>query len=130
MMWHRAACPIVFCDRIRIVMSSTPKSDHVRGIWRLSILVSAGVLLLVLAGLSNSCVAAETDADKPNVIVVITDDQGYGDMSCHGNPFLQTPQIDQLASASVQLTNFHVDPTCSPSRAALMTGRYSSRVGV
>ncbi|MCB1120553.1 MAG: arylsulfatase [Verrucomicrobiae bacterium] len=65
-----------------------------------------------------------------NVILIVTDDQGYGDMSCHGNPFLQTPNIDQLHSESVRLTDFHVDPTCSPTRAALMTGRYSSRVGV
>jgi len=60
----------------------------------------------------------------------MTDDQGYGDMSCHGNPYLKTPNIDQLYRESVRLTDFHVDPTCSPTRAALMTGRYSSRAGV
>lgn len=68
--------------------------------------------------------------EKPNVIVVLTDDQGYGDMSCHGNPYLNTPEIDKLAAQSVRLVDFHVDPTCSPTRAALMTGRYSTRVGV
>jgi arylsulfatase A-like enzyme len=67
---------------------------------------------------------------RTNVIVIITDDQGYGDMSCHGNPYLETPGIDALHAESVRLTNFHVDPTCSPTRAALNTGRYSSRVGV
>ena len=67
---------------------------------------------------------------RTNVIVIITDDQGYGDLSCHGNPDLRTPQLDALHGESVRLTNFHVDPTCSPTRAALMTGRYSSRVGV
>ena len=67
---------------------------------------------------------------RTNVVVIITDDQGYGDISSHGNPYLQTPHLDQLHSESVRLTDFHVDPTCSPSRAALMTGRYSSRVGV
>ncbi|MDA0349666.1 MAG: arylsulfatase [Verrucomicrobia bacterium] len=65
-----------------------------------------------------------------NVIVIITDDQGYGDISAHGNPYLNTPNLDALHKDSVRLTNFHVDPTCSPSRAALATGRYSSRVGV
>ena len=60
----------------------------------------------------------------------MTDDQGYGDMSCHGNPILKTPALDALHGAGVRLTNFHVDPCCSPTRAALMTGRYSSRVGV
>lgn len=67
---------------------------------------------------------------KPNVIVIITDDQGYGDMSCHGNPSLKTPEMDRLYAEGVRLTDFHVDPTCSPTRAALMTGRYSARTGV
>ena len=67
---------------------------------------------------------------KPNVILIMTDDQGYGDMSCHRNPYLKTPNIERLYEESVRLTDFRVDPTCSPTRAALMTGRYSSRVGV
>src|SRR5262245_32981817 len=66
----------------------------------------------------------------PNVIIVLTDDQGYGDLSCHGNPVLKTPSLDRLHKESVRLTNFHVDPTCSPTRSALLTGRYSSRTGV
>ena len=60
----------------------------------------------------------------------MTDDQGYGDLSCHGNPYLKTPNLDKLHSESVRLTNFHVDPSCSPTRAALLTGQYSSRSGV
>jgi arylsulfatase A-like enzyme len=66
----------------------------------------------------------------PNVVLITTDDQGYGDLSCHGNTELRTPALDQLHGESIRLTNFHVDPTCSPTRAALMTGRYSSRTGV
>jgi len=69
-------------------------------------------------------------AGQPNVVLIMTDDQGYADMSCHGNPYLKTPNIDELYRESVRLADFHVDPTCSPTRAALMTGRYSSRVGV
>ncbi len=65
---------------------------------------------------------------RPNVIIVLTDDQGYGDLSCHGNPVLQTPNMDALHADAVRLTDFHVDPTCSPTRSALMTGRYSHRV--
>jgi len=72
----------------------------------------------------------DTDFDKPNVIIVITDDQGYGDMSCHGNPVIKTPNIDKLYKESVRLTNFHVSPTCAPTRASLMTGRYCNRTGV
>jgi arylsulfatase A-like enzyme len=64
------------------------------------------------------------------VVLIVTDDQGYGDLSCTGNPVLRTPQLDALYRDSVRLTNFHVDPTCSPTRAALMTGRYSTRTGV
>lgn len=67
---------------------------------------------------------------KTNVIVIITDDQGYGDIAAHGNPDIKTPGLDALHAESVRLTDFHVDPTCSPTRAALQTGRYSSRVGV
>lgn len=69
-------------------------------------------------------------AERPNVVILITDDQGYGDMSCHGNTQLQTPNMDALHAESVRLTNFHVDPTCAPTRSALMTGKYSRRVGV
>ena len=73
---------------------------------------------------------AATAAEKPNVIIVITDDQGYGDLGCHGNPILKTPHIDAFYKNAVRLNNYHVDPTCAPTRSALMTGRYSGRVGV
>jgi arylsulfatase A-like enzyme len=67
---------------------------------------------------------------RPNVIVVITDDQGYGDLGCHGNEIIQTPSLDRLHGQSVRLTDFHVAPTCAPTRAGLMTGRYCNRTGV
>jgi len=69
------------------------------------------------------------DGSKPNVIIVLTDDQGYGDLSLTGNPILKTPNMDRLAREGVQFTNFHVDSYCTPTRSALMTGRYSHRVG-
>src|SRR5262249_1789566 len=69
-------------------------------------------------------------APKPNVLIVITDDQGYGDLGCHGNPILKTPNIDAFAKDSVQLTNFYVSPVCSPTRSSLLTGRYNYRTGV
>ena len=68
--------------------------------------------------------------ERPNVILVMTDDQGYGDVGFHGNEMIQTPNLDALAQESVRFTNFHVDPTCSETRAALMTGRYACRTGV
>ncbi|MBK8501240.1 MAG: arylsulfatase [Saprospiraceae bacterium] len=64
---------------------------------------------------------------KPNVIIVFTDDQGYGDLGYHGNPCLKTPQLDAFAGEALELTNFHVGTTCSPSRAGLMTGRNANR---
>ena len=60
--------------------------------------------------------------EKPNVIIIITDDQGYGDLSCHGNPVLQTPHLDAMHSQSIRLTDFHVAPMCTPTRGQLLTG--------
>lgn len=69
-------------------------------------------------------------ADKPNVVIVITDDQGYGDLSCHGNPTIKTPEIDELFADSVRLKDYHVAPTCSPTRCAFLTGHWTNRTGV
>ena len=74
--------------------------------------------------------ACREESKKPNVILVITDDQGYGDLACHGNPWIKTPNMDDLWKESVRLTDYHVSPTCAPTRAALMTGRYNNRTGV
>ncbi|MDR2116299.1 MAG: arylsulfatase [Planctomycetaceae bacterium] len=67
---------------------------------------------------------------RPNVVLVITDDQGYGDIAAHGNRIIQTPKLDKLRDESIRFTQFHVDPTCAPTRSALLTGRYSTRVGI
>lgn len=68
-------------------------------------------------------------AERPNVIVIMTDDQGYGEMSCHGNPYLQTPHLDRLHSQSVRLANFHATPMCTPTRGELLTGLSAVRNG-
>jgi len=67
---------------------------------------------------------------NPNVILIVTDDQGYGDIAANGNPWLETPALDQLHAASVRLENFHTDPLCAPTRGGLMSGRYSFGSGV
>ena len=67
---------------------------------------------------------------KPNVVIVITDDQGYYDLSSHGNPHLATPNLDKLRKESVRFTRFQVSPTCAPTRSALMSGRHDMRNGV
>src|ERR1043165_8105851 len=69
-------------------------------------------------------------AERPNIILVMTDDQGYGDLGCTGNPVLKTPHIDSFANESVRFSNFHVSPTCAPTRWALMTGRHEFYSGV
>ncbi|SFH57818.1 arylsulfatase [Planctomicrobium piriforme] len=69
-------------------------------------------------------------AGRPNVVIVITDDQGYGDIGAHGNAKIKTPELDRLHRESIRLTNFHVDPTCAPTRSSLMTGRFSTRTGI
>ena len=69
--------------------------------------------------LASSGSPARADQTKrPNIIFILTDDQGYGDLSCHGNPILKTPNIDRLHDESVRFTDFHVSPTCSPDALA------------
>jgi len=79
----------------------------------------AAVGLFPMALLSQNGGAAQR---PPNVILVMTDDHGSGDLAVCGNTKVQTPNLDRLAIESVRLTNFHVDPTCSPTRSALLTG--------
>jgi len=73
--------------------------------------------------------APSVAASRPNVIVLLTDDQGYGDLSCHGNPVLKTPNLDKLHAQSVRLTDFHVAPMCSPTRGQLLSGMDALRNG-
>lgn len=84
------------------------------------------LLFASLVCIATSQILAQT---QPNVVLLITDDQGYGDLSCHGNPVLKTPQLDQLYAQAVRLTDYHVAPTCSPTRSALMTGHWTDRTG-
>lgn len=84
------------------------------------------ISLIVFAFASLAIASA---ADKPNVVFVITDDQGYGDIAAHGNPIIRTPATDALHASSVRLTDYHVTPTCAPTRGALMSGHYTNRAG-
>lgn len=84
------------------------------------------LLLVSLTVMLFSSCSSVTD-ERPNVLLIMTDDQGYGDMSCHGNPWLETPNIDALHSQSTRFTDFHVNPSCTPTRAALLTGQNANR---
>jgi arylsulfatase A-like enzyme len=90
---------------------------------------STGALSILPSGAGISQATA-AQRKQPNVVLVMTDDQGYGDLGCHGNEVIVTPNLDKLHAQSMRLTDFHVDPTCSPTRSALLTGHYSSRTGV
>jgi arylsulfatase A-like enzyme len=73
---------------------------------------------------------ARAEPPRPNVLIIITDDQGHGDLGIHGNPVIKTPNFDRLGRSSVRLTNFYVSPVCAPTRSSLLTGRYNYRTGV
>jgi len=85
----------------------------------------------ILAVPLKACSGSTTKTPKaPNVVLMITDDQGYGDLGCHGNTDIQTPHLNAFAGQSVEFTRFYVSPVCAPTRACLMTGRYYYRTGV
>ncbi|REK19548.1 MAG: arylsulfatase [Planctomycetota bacterium] len=87
-------------------------------------------LAAAAAWIAPAAVADGLAGSRPNIILVMTDDQGYGDLGCHGNPVIQTPNLDRMYEQSVRLTDFQVSPTCSPTRASLMTGRHEFKSGV
>jgi arylsulfatase len=85
-------------------------------------------LIFLLTG--NIDIASAQKSTRPNILLIMTDDQGYGDFGFTGNPYVKTSNIDKLAARSTRLTNYHNSPVCAPSRASLLTGRYHQRTGV
>lgn len=81
------------------------------------------MLIAAMAVVFSSFAGISKGTTAPNVIVVLTDDQGYGDFSCHGNPILKTPNLDKLHGESIRFTDFHSAPVCTPTRGQLLTGR-------
>ena len=91
------------------------------------------LLIVAVCGLTLPVPLAHAEAlhgSRPNLIFILTDDQGYGDVSAHGHPLLRTPHLDRLHAESVRFTDFHVSPTCAPTRSALLTGRHEFKNGV
>ncbi|MCA1963586.1 MAG: sulfatase-like hydrolase/transferase, partial [Prosthecobacter sp.] len=80
--------------------------------------------------LAPGALFAELTGKRPNILFILTDDQGYGDLSAHGNPILKTPNLDRLRAESVRFSDFVVSPTCAPTRSAILTGRHEFRNGV
>ncbi len=87
-------------------------------------------VLLCFAPLAARSAATDLVGSRPNIILVMTDDQGYGDLACHGNPLIRTPNLDRLYATSVRFTDFQVSPTCAATRASLLTGRHEFKSGV
>jgi arylsulfatase len=88
------------------------------------------LICLALTFFSFASTTGAADPRRPNIIIVMPDDVGYGDFSFLGSPIVRTPHLDAFARESVRFTDFHVSPTCSPTRAALLTGRHEFKSGV
>lgn len=89
----------------------------------------ASCVACLICGMASATAQPSQPLDRPNVILVMTDDQGYGDISSHNNPLIDTPNLDQLATDGARFKNFYVSPLCAPTRASLLTGRYHIRTG-
>ena len=109
---------------------STPSRDLLMKSFRSPIRFFALFTTLALVDAGVVTAAVKTDETRPNVLLILTDNQSFFELSTHGHPQLQTPHIDQLARQSVNFQNFHAPPFCSPSRAEMLTGRYAVRAGV
>ncbi|HEY6988887.1 MAG TPA: sulfatase-like hydrolase/transferase, partial [Bryobacteraceae bacterium] len=84
----------------------------------------------LISALATPLVPLPRPARRPNIVFVLTDDQGYGDLACHGNPIVKTPNLDRLHDQSVRFLDYHASPTCAPTRASIMTGRHEFKSGV
>lgn len=91
---------------------------------------SAALATAALAAAALAATAAAPAPHRPNVVLILTDDQGWGDVGFHGNARIRTPHMDRMAREGAAFTDFHVSPVCSPTRASLLTGRYNYRTGV
>ena len=92
--------------------------------------LSVALSLLLSVSATAAAPAKPIAGAQPNIIFILTDDQGYGDISAHGNPVLKTQHLDRLRAEGVRFTDFHVSPTCSPTRSALFTGRHEFKNGI
>ena len=97
---------------------------------RLGFFMVVGVLSVVL-GKTSFAQEGDSKSDRPpNIVIVVSDDQGWGDLGIHGNRNIRTPHIDSLAAEGALFDRFYVSPVCAPTRASLLTGRYHPRTGV
>jgi arylsulfatase A-like enzyme len=88
------------------------------------------ITILLFCCLPGFAAAGPLTGKKPNIIVLITDDQGYGDLSCHGNPILKTPNLDRLHAEGARFTDYMVSPTCAPTRSSFLSGKHEFKNGI
>ena len=121
-MIHRCVAndPLSICEQARERWAHVGRLGFIGGA-RINMTIQYVVGVFLCSCLAAVC-SASSDVAKPNVVIVMTDDQGYGDFSCHGHPFLKTPHMDALRESSVRLTDFHVMPSCAATRSSLLTG--------
>ena len=94
-------------------------------------LVRSHIYLLLILAISSNCLIGLHAAERPNIILVMADDQGWGDMAYNGHPVVKTPNFDAAAAAGLRFDRFYAAaPVCSPTRASVMTGRHPNRMGV
>ena len=111
-------------------LDAGPSHDNTPPIMRPLSFLRATVLFLLIA---SAAFSADTTAEKkkPNFVIILADDLGYGDLGCYGHPSIRTPNLDRMAAEGVRFTDFYVAAeVCTPSRAALLTGRYPIRSGM
>ncbi len=96
----------------------------------MNLLTGAMTTIACSMAISNLSAKSSLKGSKPNIIFVMTDDQGYGDLSCHGHPYLKTPNLDKLYAQSTRFTDYQVSPTCAPTRAAIMSGKAPFKNGI
>lgn len=105
------------------------KTDWTKTDWMKNLLFACGILALMFT-YPVVAKAGNLKGTRPNIILVMTDDQGMGDLSCMGNQLIRTPNIDRFYQQATRFTDFHVSPTCAPTRSAIMSGRAPFHVGV
>ena len=113
-------------DRTAVLGQGTSRNHPIRRWGRTFAWLAAAFLVCASVGTPGASLAGR----RPNIVFILADDQGYGDLACHGHPVLKTPHLDRLHAEGVRFTDFHVSPTCSPTRSALMTGRHEFKNGV
>ena len=93
--------------------------------------LASGIAVLRTSSAGDPGGRGPSESVRPDIVLIVLDDLGYGDLGCFGGTDIRTPHIDRLARQGVRLTNFYANgPVCTPTRAALMTGRYQQRVGL